>query len=346
MKKYFTLIPVLILICSFSYAKIWRVNNISGINADFTTIQAAHDGAASGDTIYVEGSPTNYGSLTSSKKLIIIGPGYFLSENPGNQAITLTAQISYITYNVGSEDSIIMGMDFYGEINIYCDNITIKRNDFAIAIGGVYDWGPFAIRLNYHSNNSSIPVSNIYILQNFGTYVYINYASTGVLISNNYITYNSDYGDQTNNAILNLNTNCQAIVQNNIFRRGGIDGNANSSFSNNILVNGFVNLNGALSSNNIASGTQFGTTNGNQANVNMSTVFEASGAWDIYWKLKAGSPAIGAGYGGADAGMFGGTTPYVLSGIPSIPSIYSFINQPIGSNSDPINVTIKVKSNN
>jgi len=70
----------------------------------------------------------------------------------------------------------------------------------------------------------------------------------------------------------------------------------------------------------------------------------------LFFKLKAGSPALGAGYGSTaqnpvDAGMYGGSTPYVLSGIPAIPSIYFFANQPVGSNSDPIDVQIKVRSN-
>jgi hypothetical protein len=111
---------------------------------------------------------------------------------------------------------------------------------------------------------------------------------------------------------------------------------------------------GNLSANNIAGGTQFGNTNGNQQNVDMATVFVGSGAGistDGAWKLKAGSPAIGAGYGSTpgtpiDCGIYGGGFPYVLSGIPPIPSIYFFENQPVGSNTDPIDVSIKAKSNN
>jgi hypothetical protein len=33
------------------------------------------------------------------------------------------------------------------------------------------------------------------------------------------------------------------------------------------------------------------------------------------WKLKAGSSAIGAGEGGIDCGMYGGITPYRISGV-------------------------------
>ena len=100
--------------CLFSnnvFAKIWRVNNNAGINANFTTLQAAHDGAASGDTLYVEGSSQTYGSLTCSKKLCIIGPGYYLNENPGNQALGLTAQSASLDFGAGSAGSELMGMN-------------------------------------------------------------------------------------------------------------------------------------------------------------------------------------------------------------------------------------------
>jgi hypothetical protein len=114
---------------------------------------------------------------------------------------------------------------------------------------------------------------------------------------------------------------------------------------------GFIDGSGNLISNNIANNTQFGNADGNKQNIDMATVFESTGSYDAYFKLKAGSPAIGAGYGSTvqtpvDCGMFGGSTSYVLSGIPAIPSIYFFANQPVGSNSDPIDVQVKVRSNN
>src|SRR6266404_6786736 len=125
--------------CLPCFAKIWRVNNNTGINADFTTIQAAHDGAASGDTLYIEGSPNGYGSLTSSKSLTIIGPGYFLSLNPNTQALSYTAQVSGIVYNAGSEGSTVAGFDI-SYLQVYCSNIVIRRNLFATASGTTLDW--------------------------------------------------------------------------------------------------------------------------------------------------------------------------------------------------------------
>src|SRR5215217_1034910 len=111
-----------------SYAKIWRLNNNTGITADFTNIQAAHDGAGSGDTLHVEGSPTSYGSLTWNKKLVIIGPGYFLDQNADLQAHILSAKLDGITFYSESAGSEVMGMEISGSAAIHARNIVIKRN--------------------------------------------------------------------------------------------------------------------------------------------------------------------------------------------------------------------------
>src|SRR6187549_1803900 len=102
MKKLSLLIIFAILICGSCFAKIWRVNNNVGINADFTTLQAAHNGAASGDTLYLEGSPNSYGALTCTKKLAIIGTGYFLDQNLNLQANAAVSKVDGLSFNAGS----------------------------------------------------------------------------------------------------------------------------------------------------------------------------------------------------------------------------------------------------
>ena len=80
---------LLLCLCYIStYANCWRLNNNPAINADFRTFAEAHDAAAAGDTIYVEGNgnEAHYGNIQISKKLIIIGPGYFLNENDSTYA--------------------------------------------------------------------------------------------------------------------------------------------------------------------------------------------------------------------------------------------------------------------
>ncbi|WP_221391058.1 hypothetical protein [Dyadobacter sp. NIV53] len=351
MKKFLPLFGLCLLVSLCSNAKIWRVNNNNGITADFTTLQAAHDGAKSGDTLHLEGSPNNYGGLNSTKKLVIIGPGFFLDQNSGLQAFAITAIVNGISYNAGSEGSEVLGIDFAANgINVFCNDIVIKRNKFCTPNGENPDWSVGTINLYYDNRNSSLPVNNIIISQNFGVIVNVQYASAGVLITNNYLGVQAYLGDDTESTVISIHTSAVVLIQNNIFRRGKVT-SYNSSVSNNIMYAGFFEGTGNLISNNIGSKEQFGTGNGNKSNVDMTKVFEQTGSSDAFWTLKAGSPAIGGGYGSTsdnpiDCGMFGGYSAYKLSGIPPVPAIYSFENQPIGSTTDPIDVTVKVRSNN
>ena len=88
--------------------------------------------------------------------------------------------------------------------------------------------------------------------------------------------------------------------------------------------------------------------NTNMMDVDMSTVFlgPIESSTEGQWQLKDGSPALEAGVNGVDAGMFGGSTPYVLSGIPSIPNIYELNVDEVGTSEGGLKVTIKVKANN
>ena len=102
----FVFLTALLLVTSSVSAKIWRVNNRVGIVADFTTAQAAHDGANAGDTVFFEPSPTNYGDITLTKKLILIGTGYFLDQNLETQwKNNWPATIGHVTFSSNSSSS-------------------------------------------------------------------------------------------------------------------------------------------------------------------------------------------------------------------------------------------------
>jgi hypothetical protein len=341
---------VTLFIASTAQAKIWRVNNNVGIAADFTTIQAAHNAAASGDTLYLEGSNTSYGALSSAKQLTIIGPGYFLEYVPNSQVGQLTAKVDNISLNLGAGGTLIMGVDFNGNaLNIYCNDVTIRKNKFAAPTSNDPLYWAGSITLNHVNNNGNNPgVSNIIIAQNVGVSISATKPSNNILITNNIISYPGNYPDNTTNLCLEGGPNTVMLVQNNIFRRARISVYG-STITNNIMVAGSFLPNNNLYSNNIGSSTQFGTENGNQSNVAMTTVFTGTGAPDEAYKLKAGSPAIGAGYGSTsatpiDCGAYGGSLPYIVAGQVNMPVIYFFNNQPIGSNTDPIKVNVKVRA--
>ena len=120
-----------------------------------------------------------------------------------------------------------------------------------------------------------------------------------------------------------------ATVQNNFFNTDNQFTATASVVRNNIHTNGYLP--------------------GGNGNINSSPLglrFIDTGSTDGRWKLKATSPGLGAGFGGVDCGIYGGTEPYVLSGIPPIPSIYLFSAPATGEKNTGLPIQVKVKSNN
>ena len=106
------------------------------------------------------------------------------------------------------------------------------------------------------------------------------------------------------------------------------------TFNNNLFVNksqaSFPNLTG----------------NNNQFGLSSASLFVTSTSNDARYQLRAGSPAIGAGVGGMDAGMFGGANPYRLSGIPPTPSIYKLTSGSTQTSGNPYTIIFSTRSNN
>jgi hypothetical protein len=282
-----------------------------------------------GDTLHIEPSQVSYGSLTSTKKLVILGPGYFLNQNANQQANPVTASIVSFSLNAGSSGTIISGLIISNHSYISTGNITIIRNYFSanIYLSRDYSYSNVIITGNYgidqigaNGSSGTTLITNVLILNNYLSQVSLNSQFSGV-IANNVIT---NYNSQTYNF----------TIKNNICTH--IDNYPVFTGSYNVI------------SNNICSTTSgLPAGNGNQLSVSMSTVFVglAGHTTDSQWQLKAGSPALGAGLSGEDCGMFGGTTPYHLSGLPKIPSFY-FLSAPSTSNGNTLPVTISVKTNN
>lgn len=334
--RIFTLTVCISLFLVFSAsATIWRVDNNSGAIADFTSLQEAHDDGDvfSGDTLYVIGSGNNYGNLNITKQLYIMGPGYFLDENPETQARLVPAQMNELICNTNSEGTIITGMTIRGDIAINTNNITLKRN-----------------RFNCDYNRTGIV---------------IGVGSTMITFLQNYLIDTNSYEN-----LFHIGDNCQVIISNNYIRPNGIDDYAitsstnstlevlhnviwgkinisNSNFHNNIIREGDFEIDGTNSIlHNICNAEQLPEAGNNIRNVDMNTVFVNQGSTDGWWQLRTNSPAIGAGIDGVDIGMYGGATAYKLSGIPEFPAIYYFTAPPGGTSEQGLPVHIKGKSHN
>ena len=318
---------VFTLLCGFIYGQhLIRVNNDPAADADYTTIQAANDDALPGDTIYVEGSPANYNGANIDKKLIIIGPGYFLADNDSTQANVLDAEIAgTLDFMTGSKGSKVSGL-IISSLYIRVDEIVASRCNI-YQIGFWDDSNNTLITQNFIGNQIVVYQGNL----------------TNSIISNNIIGSGISAG----------NTSYPLQITNNVIK-GSSGPPVNvyySTISNNIFISSTNKLQentGNTIINNLFAyaGTN---ANGNKYSITMTTVFvDFNGTLgyseDERYKLKAGSPAIGAGISGVDCGAFGGVAPYVLSGIPPFPHIYEATIPGTAYSDKGLSCTIKIKS--
>ncbi|MBK9337895.1 MAG: hypothetical protein IPM98_15655, partial [Lewinellaceae bacterium] len=296
--------------------------------------QTAHDNASPGDTLHIEPSVTTYGNLTMTKRLTLIGNGYFLQDNMGLQVNTNTSQFAVITCDAGSKRSKITGMVLTTGIAVNTDSITIERNYFATNTPAQSSNYGVAINGN---------VTGIYVTQN---YMYpmiysVGGAASYVYIMNNYLYYGINFQEMIPTCM------CSTMY----FKDRPPRTVANALVQNNIAVQATpFNISSSIVQNNIGNGAQFPAGNGNKQNINMDFVFNYSNpSPDGRYQLKVNSPAQDAGfYAGEDCGMFDvppgfGYVPYKLSGIPSVPSIY-LLNATVSGNT--LNVTVSTRSNN
>jgi len=334
------------------FATVWRVNNRPDASAHFTTLLAAHNDAnvLNGDTLYLEGSPTGYGNATFTKQLHVIGPGFFLNENDSTQAYVQSAQVGSITFNNGSQNSIVEGVFFNAQgVTINVSDITIRRNRFYYSTGSTYQTYRF-INIAANCHNVVIEGNHMYnhssqVSSAHGC-VYSTAANLENLTIRNNFFYTGTAGGSYTIWFLGI-----VFVNNVVIKQNVIQGNVSvkeTQYYNNIQISGSFIPNSSYFSNNIGQSTQYGTSNGNQQNVAMADVFvNHTNGFDNGLLLKPASPALAAGLFGEDCGMFDGDNPYKLSGIPAIPAIWEVnITNNYGNDNTPISVTVKAKSNN
>ena len=333
MKKFF-LLTILSASALLTQAKIWRVNNVPGITADFTTAQLAHDNASvlAGDSIYLESSPTSYGDLTTTKRLVWISLGNFFNTNPGLQNHINSGFISNLTINGGSDGSI-----FQININSGCymnsvTNITLQRCYVGsiLTIGGSSNH--ITLTQNYFSFNNYLNISpsstqSVFtITNNLGNVNYINITSNAYQVTFNNNTLLSGSGSFTID---------NGTISNNIFYNTGYNSLYDGGYPSNVTNNLWVGTTYAA----------FVGTNGNLFASDPTTVFVGGTSADGKYQILNTSVAHNAGAGGVDIGAYGGANPYVTALIPNIPSIYQ-LTVPANATGNSLPCTVSTRANN
>lgn len=317
MKKLVIIITALI-VTSNSQAKTWRVNNTDQ-TADFSSLDAAMTGITAGDTLYLEGSPNEY-TLSSAimKKVTIIGPGYFLVENPNTlvnkSPAYIASNVKIMTNGVTLEGISLVGSTSTSwDLTIGADNVTIRKC--------------FLSTINFTDDNTgtTLQINNTIITQ-----CYIGRTITSpsqdypynAIITNNIFPSNYGY----------LEYMVSSIIENNTFPSSSIG--FNIRFNNNCSIKN--NICPSLSSlNNQNSTIQNNYTAGNNDYVTSTST-------DGKWVLTEISGARTAGTNNSQCGAFGGSSPYVLSGLPSVPHIYEIDAPTSASATSGLQVTVKI----
>ena len=340
--KYLFFLIVFAMAALQSNAKIWRINNTAGVTADFTSCQAALSSASvvNDDTLQIEGSATTYSGFTLNKRLVIIGTGYFISGTDANAGLQANPNTSHFVGDVIVFDSTSSGSTMIGLDNIYfgvgpnlgsaTDNITITRCNIS-NITQYYGYTANTKMAGWKVNKCYISAMYLspLVIENWE-------------VTNNIITAALD---------INNTGNLNNLIRNNVLR--STISLYSAYFANNIITGTTLTTVNVTVKNNISTGTNLPAGNGNINSSSDAALFQglAGNSTDGQWRLKTGSPAIGAGETISaitpDCGAFGTADPYKLGGIPAIPTIYSLtVPASVASNATTMPITISTKSNN
>lgn len=306
------------------YAKTWRVNNQPGINADFSSIvnAVASSNVLAGDTLYIEGTSTAYSLTNINKRLVFIGPGYFLSGTGSNPGLQYNEQSAKVTFTM---DSLASGSEFYGlqgnfYMNTNADNFKFIRSHVSLYGNNVIANGK-SVDLEFRQ--CFLSVSYSFIMENLKI--------TNCIVSN-----------------LQVSSVFNGFIRNNTFP-GPCTIN-NSYVANNIFFSSVSYTNCSMK-NNLSSANNLPAGNNNQVSIPIASIIVNNGSNDSKYMLTENSPAKSAGetINGEtpDAGAFGTGDPYRLSGIPQIPSIYN-LQAPtsVPATATIMTVVISTRSNN
>lgn len=343
-----------------SFATIRTVSNGTAGGAQFSNIQAAVDASASGDTVYVHGSPTPYTGFTiTNKQLVIIGPGWTPDKN-----LPLTANIAGVTIttttgNAGSSNN----SEFQGllmtnfAVGSGVNNLRILRNQFN---------GSFSL------NHASAETATGCVFE--GNVFYANISACCGATYNNYLFQNnifygvpcctagniSGFTNCTNvrfdhnlfytspGTFQVFSSNCRFIdLSNNIFvNRNAATNLSFSTFTNNITFNCGTNDPWTLNSN-VDGGSNI--VNQDPQMADQAQVNGGNATPTLNFTIAAG-PANNAGSDGKDMGLLYdpvGSLNWANSRNSRLPRIFKMnITTPIVAVGGNISVTVEARKSN
>ena len=327
-------------------------NNFNAPTGDhiYPTIQEAIDASGAGDIVYIQPSPTTYGSATVEKQIHLVGIGFNLDKDSPLQSTMLDVVFrNNIDNTSNASGSTVTGLtirDIYTIAypgapsftlqNVKVSNCLIQELQY-FCCGTTYvpvdnfelSGNRFTQEVEFHNQATNVLLRNNF----FAGLVFLNSANPNSGVVSNNIFYTgigkNSQGDnliiQNNNFIGATGSNASfstamldAIIANNIFygrtpslTAGG--GSTSANFQRNTFTN---NLSFSTGNDELppAGGGAGNTGDGNLQGVTpMFVDVPLLNTWsDTYdFTLQAGSQAIGGGSDMSDIGVTGG--PYPMS---------------------------------
>ncbi|MCX6277952.1 MAG: hypothetical protein NT004_07630 [Bacteroidetes bacterium] len=336
--KTFLLLALFVAMTYGAFAVVITVSNNPNSPGQYTSLQTAIDAAGiTGDTLMVAGSTTNYGSITISKKIVLVGAGY---NNPyGSNSSVTSINLNRSNAYVGASGTKIMGFVVTGTITLepsagggtpIMNDVLIERCWLeSVNFSAWYNSNSLSndtvrncvingtITLQVGPSNYSAQLNNIHIHNNIFNGAYFN--SSGYSLSTVFVR-NNIFINRANNPVFNSVTNM--VIENNIFYGAFPTVGSGCAFTKNI---GYLcpDMPGA---GNIGAGNM---NNTNPQFVNFPLLGGAF-SWSYNFHLQAGSPGIGAGTDGTDIGIYGGMLPFEVGANPHFPQMMT-LTLPAGS---------------
>lgn len=360
---------------SMCFASTWTVSSNPSTIGQFSTIQAACDAAADGDTIYVYGSPNVYPAFTvMDKKLVIIGPGWRPDKDLPHQAVVSGCNLRNSPGPGSPSGTELQGLVFTQTANLGAaiGGGDVGSNDLRIirchfmnslnfsfsATGILFESCIFWTAMAFSSSST---YQNILMQNNL---FFFNHCCVSSMISgltnsvNVRLDHNLFYSSNNNggNQIAIFSSNCNALsLSNNIFNQSNAGLNLSfSTFTNNITNNGGLAAANAISNatpwlvnSNVDGGGNISNTNpqmGDQAAIN-------AGNFDPLLNFTVATGAANnTGADGKDMGLLFDTTGslnWVNARNSRIPRIFSMnITTPTIAQGGSLSVTVEARKSN
>lgn len=316
-------------------ATILRVSNVNSSSAPYSSIETALEDAQTGDTIAIDGSPTAYSSLTIRKQVVLLGPGYWQTENGLVSGVSVNkASVGQLTIN--AEGTVLCGLELTAEVTINKAKVIVNRCLVRKGISMANGADNCIIHQNYFTDTANYT----YLIKgaNNGSTPLVNFAQ----ITNN-IFYGARYryGNDDQRDITYLN---QCLIKNNTWTHKMGRGNIHTNFTcMDHIVGSTIEYNVIPSDDTPSNVVTAGTSNIVKNNYLWTTspyetlspntdlgVKKAEETWLLDNPELEGN------------GAFYGDSPYVLSGIPAAPVIQDLVMPTTVEKGKKMNVTIKV----